>query len=271
MIKQNEMTTRWQALLALLRGNAPGGLAVALSGGVDSGLLAYAARQAGVSPLAAYTFRSELTPDEDIDGAAGLARLLGLDWQCLPVSVLSLPEVAANGRDRCYHCKRALFSLLRDEAARRGIARVADGSNADDMHVYRPGNRAAAELAVWQPLARAGLSKADIRSLAQRFGLPNHDRPASPCLASRFPYDTRLDAAALSRVSAGESFLRGLGFRELRLRAHGAIARIETPVHDLPRLLAQREPIAAHLRGLGFAYVTLDLDGLIPGRFDLQQ
>ena len=268
---QQSAEDKWRALLAKLASAKQQGAALALSGGVDSGLLAFACREAGLQPCRCYTFASELIPAQELAAAAALAAWLQLEWQQLELSVLQLPAVAQNRHDRCYHCKLAMYARLRQAAESRGLMLLADGVNADDLQTYRPGNRAAAECGVRHPLAEAGLRKAEIRLLARRFGLPNHDRPASPCLASRFPYDTPLCLPALQAVQAGEDFLHSLGFPALRLRAHGALARIEAPPAELARLLAWREPVCGRLRELGFSYITLDLEGLIYGRFDREQ
>lgn len=243
-------------------------MALAFSGGVDSSLLARAAQLAGVRPLLALTFITELTPAADGDSAARVAAELGLEQRIEQMPVLELAPVADNAPDRCYHCKLRLLRRLQELAQELGLGLTADGSNADDLGVYRPGLRAAAELGVAHPLAAVGLTKADIRALSRELGLSVAERPSSPCLASRFPYHTRLTGHKLAQVAAGEDFLRGLGFAALRLRCHDDLARIEVEPEQLPLLLAQRQPVVAGLRQLGFRHVSLDLAGLTSGSFD---
>ena len=258
----------WQRLLGCLNTVGKSGLALAFSGGVDSSLLALAAREAGLQPFFACTFVSPLLPESDLFSAQEIAAWLGVEHRLLAVDPLSLPAVAQNHRDRCYHCKKAMFQRLKAEASSAGIFTLADGSNREDLLEYRPGNQAGIEMGVVRPLALCGLGKREIRALAQEAGLPNANRTSSPCLASRFPYDTPLRTDALTRVDRGERYLRKLGFSSLRLRAHGDLARIEVLEAESGLLFAQKEQISAYLRELGFSYITLDLEGLIPGRFD---
>ena len=185
----------------------------------------------------------------------------------LHTNELDLPGYADNPTNRCYFCKDNLFTICDAEAARRGLAVVLDGANLDDLGDHRPGLQAAAEQGVRHLLVEAGLSKAEIRAASRQLGLTTWDRPASPCLSSRFPYGTRITAERLARVAAAERFLRGHGFRELRVRYHDRIARLEVPVQEMPRLLepAMREDIVRELRRLGFLYVALDLQGFRSG------
>ena len=161
--------------------------------------------------------------------------------------------MATNSRQRCYHCKKALYQAAWQAARQAGIAALADGVNADDLTTFRPGNQAAEELRVIHPLAEAGLSKEDIRLLAHQLELPNWQLPATPCLASRFPYHTQLTEAELRRVESAEQYLRQAGFSEFRLRVHG---------------LRYRETLLEQLRSLGYRYITLDLEPFASGSFD---
>ena len=172
-----------------------------------------------------------------------------------------------NPPNRCYFCKNELYSILRRVAAEEGMAVVADGSNADDVGDHRPGMRAARELGVRSPLMEAGMTKADIRALSKAFGLPTWDKPAQACLSSRFPYGDRITPEKIAQVEKAESLLRGLGFRQLRVRHHGAVARIEAPKEEVPRFVQEdvSRRVIAGVKAAGFTYVTIDLEGFRSG------
>ena len=180
---------------------------------------------------------------------------------------LGVEGFADNPPDRCYHCKRELFSVVARVAREHGIETVADGTNADDPGDWRPGLRAAEEMGVASPLREAGLTKADIRALSRELGLPTWQKPARACLASRFPYRHRITTEALRRVAAAEEFLADLGFRQYRVRHHGALARIEVAPEDIPRLAESdlRNRIVEAFKRIGYTYVTLDLEGYRTG------
>lgn len=240
---------------------------VAFSGGVDSSFLLRVAHDVLGDGVVAFTACSPAVPREDHETAIALARSLGVEHVVIETDELAIPEYAANPVNRCYFCKSHLFSLCFAEAERRGIAVVADGANADDLQDYRPGLVAAAERKVHHPLVEAGLCKAEVRELSRRLGLPTWDKPASPCLSSRFPYGTAITHTALQRVAAAETFLRALGFRECRVRYHDTLARIEVPLAELPRLLEPgvRESVVSRFREIGFLHVTVDLQGFRSG------
>jgi uncharacterized protein len=257
------------AKLAELRGSLaklPSAL-VAFSGGVDSTFLLCVAHEVLGERCVALTTVSATTPDEDVVEAKTLAAAIGATHVLVDTDELAIAGYAENPVNRCYFCKDNLFTICRAEATRRGLGAVLDGANLDDLADHRPGLVAAAEQGVAHPLVDAGLSKADIRAASRDLGLPTWDRPASPCLASRFPYGTRIDAERLQRVAAAERILRACGFRELRVRFHDQVARLEVPVAEMERFLdpATRETIVRELKALGFGYVTLDLQGFRSG------
>lgn len=249
---------------------ARGRVAVAFSGGVDSTFLLFAAREALGDDVLALTAVTALNPASESREAQELCARLGVRQIELRPDILAAEKVAKNPKDRCYHCKKALFTAFLEAAAAEGIACVAEGSNLDDLGDYRPGMRAIAELGVASPLREAQLSKAEIRALSREFGLPTWDKPSFACLASRIPYGERLTAEKLSRVERAEDFLRGLGFKQFRVRLHegGRLARIELLPEDIARLAGEetlRRTVTETLRGLGFSYVSLDLQGYRTG------
>jgi uncharacterized protein len=238
---------------------------VAYSGGVDSTLLAFAAHAVLGDRCCAVLATSDTYPENEAAGARLLAAQLGFRLIEVETCELADPKFIANGSDRCYHCKTELFGLLARVAGDRGLAHVADGSNADDLSDHRPGRRAARELSVVSPLAHVGLAKAEIRELAHELGLPNWDKPSMACFASRFPYGERITDDGLARVSSAEQSLRELGLSQFRVRAHGTVARIEIAPQELENAWAMRDRIAADVRRAGFAYASIDLDGYRTG------
>ena len=244
-----------------------GKVLVAFSGGVDSTLLLKTARDVLGRNVLAVIATSPTYPGREIRAARALARRLGVRTRVIHTEELLNPEFAANSPERCYHCKRELFSALREIAKGEGIGFVLDGANADDLSDFRPGSRAGRELGVRSPLQEAGLGKGEIRRLARALSLPTWDKPSLACLASRFPYHTRIEPEGLRRVGAAEEFLRRLGLRQLRVRDHGPVARIEVEAADLPKLTAPRVRgrLTRYFKKLGYTYVTLDLDGYRTG------
>ena len=245
-----------------------GSALIAYSGGVDSSfLLKVAALELAPERLLAVTACSETYPAHELEQAAALAAQLGVRHETMETSELAIPEFSDNPPNRCYHCKHELFGKLLDLARRRGLDWVCDGSNHDDLGDWRPGMQAARELGIRSPLQEAELTKTEIRALSRELGLPTWDKPSYACLASRFPYGRHITPHELQRVDAAESFLRGLGFRQVRVRHHGDVARIEVEPADIARLLdpALREHIQQHLRELGYTYVAADLRGYRSG------
>lgn len=240
---------------------------VAYSGGVDSAYLAYvAAGELGLRALAV-TGESPSYPDFQRQDALEVVRKFSIPHQFVNTEEIHDPNYQSNPSNRCYFCKHELFTKLSQLADERGFAFVCDGNNADDVGDYRPGRQAARELNVRSPLIEAGLTKAEIRALSERAGLPVWDRPASACLSSRIPYGMPVTIEKLSVIERGEAKLRLLGFQQMRVRHHGDVVRIEIAPDELPRALnvdmAQR--IAAAFKQLGFKFVTLDLEGYRTG------
>jgi uncharacterized protein len=240
---------------------------VAFSGGVDSAFLLRVAHEVLGDRCTALTTVSATTPAADLDDARRLAAEMGVTHVVVDADELAIPGYAANGPERCYLCKDHLYTVCRAEADRRGIAAILDGVNVDDLSDHRPGLRAAAEQRVRHPLVEAGFRKDDIRQASRELRLATWDRPASPCLSSRFPYGTTITGDGLRRVAAAEDALRAEGFRELRVRYHDRVARIELPLAEAGRLLEapRRERIVRALKEIGFDFVALDLQGFRSG------
>jgi uncharacterized protein len=261
-----ELAQKRDRLLQLLAGY--GSCAVAFSGGLDSAVLAKAAHLALGDRAVAVTGASASMAAGEADEARQLARQIGIRHETIATGELSLPAYQANQADRCYHCKTELFSQVQQVARRLGVAVVADGSNRDDQGDYRPGLRAVRERNVRSPLAECELSKPEIRGLAEFWGLPIWNKPATPCLSSRLAYGEQVTPERLAMVDGAERFLRDRGFQPLRVRYHrGEMARIEVAVEQLPRLMdpALRRETVNHLKSLGFKYVSVDLEGFRSG------
>ncbi|MDR1322656.1 MAG: ATP-dependent sacrificial sulfur transferase LarE [Gracilibacteraceae bacterium] len=244
-----------------------GSLAVAFSGGADSTYLLYTARAVLGPRVLAVTARSCSFPARELEAAAAFCAGAGIEHVICDSEELAIDGFAFNPPNRCYLCKNELFGKIWKIAAQRGIKYIADGSNLDDEGDYRPGLTAAAEQGVQSPLRRAGLTKADIRELSRRRGLPTWDKPSFACLASRFPYGEQITAERLRQIDLSEQFLLDLGFRQVRVRYHGGTARLETDeagfslLHDR----AIREKVYARLREIGFTYAAVDLLGYRSG------
>lgn len=261
-----EIAEKHDRLREILEGYAS--LAIAFSGGVDSAFLLKAAVDTlGAGRVASITARSANFAEWEHREAVAFARECGSRHVILDWDFLAVPEAAANVPERCYHCKRDLFSGALKIAREHGFEHLADGTNADDVGDYRPGSRAARELGVVSPLREARLGKADIRALLREMGVPLWSKPSFACLASRFPYGTRITAADLRRVEKAESHLLERGFRNVRVRHHGELARIELEPAERARLLGGElcAEIDAALRDLGYAYIAVDLRGYRTG------
>ena len=246
---------------------AMGSAAVAFSAGVDSTLLLKLAHEALGDNCLAITVRSVFCPPRESEEAIEFCRREGIRHIVETVDVLAVPGVRMNPPDRCYLCKRALFTRLGEIARSNGAAHLLEGSNMDDLGDYRPGLRAIEELHVESPLRDAGLTKAEIRALSKELGLPTWEKPSYACLASRVAYGEELTGEKLAMVDAAEEYLRSLGARQCRVRVHGTLARIEVEPEAIARLAAADTAceVDRTLRSLGFSYVALDLRGYRTG------
>ncbi len=246
---------------------APYGSAlVAFSGGVDSSLaLAIAARALPKEKVLAVTSNNETYLPSELDLAKNFAESLGVEHLIINTRELDNPDYARNPSNRCYFCKSTLYSDLEKLAGERDYGCIVDGANVDDEGDYRPGRQAAKELGVVSPLSQAGVSKEEVRRIANHLGLPMWDKPALACLSSRFPYGQEITPEKLRQVARAEEFLRSRGFRQVRVRHHGEIARLEVGQEEMERAFGMREDISAELRDAGFLYVTLDLSGYKSG------
>lgn len=245
---------------------------LAFSGGVDSSLLlkaAVAAASVTGKRVFAVTFDSRLHPSCDLEIAGRVAAELGGIHHVISVNELEQEAIRDNPVNRCYLCKKHLFETLKAFAEARGIRYILDGTNEDDMHVYRPGIRALKELGIISPLADLHITKAQVKALAASYGISVASRPSTPCMATRIPYNTRIDYDSLERIGRGEAYLRTVADGNVRLRLHGDIARVEVDPAAMGTILARRSEIAARLKELGFGYITLDLEGFRSGSMDL--
>lgn len=238
---------------------------VAFSGGVDSTLLLKIAHDCLGDGAIGVTAVSPSLPEHERNEAEQLARKIGARHEFIVSNEMNDPNYVANPINRCYFCKQEVGEQLFQFAQRKGFDFVIDGTNADDAGDHRPGRQAALEKGLRSPLLEVGLTKAEIRSLAKSFGLPNWDKPAAACLSSRIPYGSLITIEALSQIERAELLLRQMGFRQLRVRHHNQIARLEVEPDDFNTLLEQRDEIVTKFKKLGYDYVTLDLAGFRSG------
>jgi pyridinium-3,5-biscarboxylic acid mononucleotide sulfurtransferase len=243
---------------------------VAFSGGVDSTfLLRVCVDVLGRDNVLAFIGQSPTCPDREIEEGEKLASLIGADYLIRETTEMEDDNFIQNSRSRCYYCKSHLFRKAWEIAQEKGFQRVVEGSNLDDMDDFRPGRKACKEQNVRSPLLEAGLTKKEIRDLSKVLSLPTHDKPAFACLSSRIPYGVSIDEQALKKIERSEDFLRSLGIRQLRVRYHGTVARIEVLPEDFEKVITHRERISEALQACGFSYAVLDLQGYRTGSMNV--
>lgn len=272
ILLQNQISDRKARLEARMRKLAAGDICLAFSGGVDSSLLLKAAVDAAEETgkkVYAVTFDSRLHPACDLEIAGQVAKELGGIHQVIQIDELEQADIRMNPENRCYLCKRRLFSCLKEFAEERKITCILDGTNEDDLHVYRPGIQALGELGIISPLAELHITKAEVKALASMYGISVASRPSTPCMATRIPYGMELNYDILARIGEGEAFLREMFSGNVRLRLHKNVARIELDPECLEQAVMKREQVISRLKELGFSYVTLDLEGFRSGSMDL--
>lgn len=259
-------------LKALIEEYTSSDIMIAFSGGVDSGLLLKMACESAAlknNTVYAVTMHTMLHPKVDIETAKKVAAEVNAVHLIVNVNELNEAGILNNPVDRCYLCKRYLFEQIKLKAKELGVDTIIDGTNEDDLHVYRPGIKALKELGIKSPLAEAGLTKRDVRRLAGEYGISVQNRPSTPCLATRFPYGTLLSYEGMRRVEAAEEFIKELGVYNVRVRVHNELARIEIDKEELLRVLDNKNLITAYLKELGYTYITLDLEGFRSGSMDI--
>lgn len=244
---------------------------VAFSGGVDSSLLLKTACINAVkngTKVFAVTMHTTLHTMNEIESSKETAGEVGAEHLIISVDELKEAGIENNPVERCYLCKRYLFQKMKDKAESLGVKIILDGTNEDDLHMFRPGLKALKELEIKSPLAESDFSKTDVRKLAEEYGLSVSKKPSTPCLATRFPYGSRLSYEEMKKVEKGEDFLKNLGLYNVRLRIHNDIARIEVDKEDIVKIVVYKEAIISYLKELGYRYITLDLEGFRSGSMD---
>lgn len=267
MSNATELERKYQGLLENIRQHES--VLVAFSGGVDSTFLLYAVKDSGV-PYLSVTATSPTMPTHDREMTREMAREMEANHLEIQSGEMEDENFVQNPEDRCFYCKNDLFGRLTNLAGEKGYAVVADGSTTDDLGDYRPGFKAKKLHQVVSPIMESGLTKEDVRAISRIKAIKTWDKPASPCLSSRFPYGERIDEKGLRMVEQAEIKLRHLGFSFLRVRKQGDVARIEVPLEDFPRLMDDdlRQDIITHFKDLGFLYISLDLEGFQSGKLN---
>lgn len=277
---ERELEEKYGALKKQIESYLPEGVVVAFSGGVDSALLCRLACMAAGEKGRVYavTVQTRLHPSGDLEAARQAAEEFGALHKVLRIDELAESGIETNPVNRCYLCKKSIFRKIKELAEELGAGVILEGTNADDLHRYRPGIQALRELQIISPLAQNGLRKEEIRMLAAHLGIPVANRPSAPCLATRLPYGTKLNYELLERIDEGERYLRKLDFYNVRLRVHELteeadpekkwLARIEVDAEDIPRLLEHRKKVTDMVKQLGFHRVTVDLEGFRSGSMD---
>lgn len=261
------MQNKFLQLSEFFKSREKQGICLAFSGGIDSTLLLYLCK--GLENVQAVTFRSVFQTEEEIELCKQLASKYGVKHVIIDFNPLENSELAQNPKNRCYLCKKIFFSKLTDFAKSQNLEYIMDGTNFDDLHAFRPGLKALKELNISSPLAEFKITKQEIRMYAEEIGIEIAQKPSTPCLATRFPYGTRLDAEKINIVKQGENILKSFGFEANRLRLHDNIARIEIEKSRFNDFLARKDEIVQALKSTGITYITLDLEGLRSGSMDI--
>lgn len=259
------MLNKYINLEKFLKSKEKQGICLAFSGGIDSTLLLYMCKNMNIT---AVTFDSDFQSRDEILQTKELCCHFGVKQKIISIKTLKNPLLVNNPKDRCYHCKKLLFSELKKYAKENNLKYLIDGTNFDDLSVYRPGLQALKEMEISSPLAEFGITKSEIREYAKQIGIPNYEKPSMPCLATRFPYGTKLEANKISIAENGEKILKSLGFENNRFRIHGDIIRIEIPQDKFTLLLDKKNLLLHEVKKLGIKYITLDLEGLRSGSMD---
>lgn len=244
------------------------GAVIAFSGGVDSCVVAAAAKEALGKAAIAVTSDSKTFPLVELEHAKAFAREIGITHEIVTEDELRNPLFVKNPQDRCYHCRKGLVDALKSVADRYSITCIVDGANASDVGEHRPGMRAMKEADIKSPLLELGITKEAVRDIAEEFGLSASEKPATACLASRVPYGERITEEKLQRIELAENLLKDMGISQMRVRHHDITARIEVPQDEMPTVLENRTHIVEKFKALGFAYVTLDIEGYRSGSMD---
>ncbi|MGN0393879.1 MAG: ATP-dependent sacrificial sulfur transferase LarE [Coprococcus sp.] len=264
-----DLMNKYNLLCERLNEYTKSNIAVAFSGGVDSSLLlllAVNAANKNGNSVYAYTIATTLHPAKEISDAVSMAEQIGAVSRVIHVDELKEAGIENNPVNRCYLCKKCMFSKLKKDV---GNLVVLEGTNEDDMHVFRPGIKALKELGVISPLADVHLTKSEIRYLAKDFGIETADKPSAPCMATRFPYNTRLNKSQLEQVAAMEDYIRSIGLYNVRCRVHGNLVRIEVDYDAVDMIMKYRESIVEYIKMKGYRYVTVDMDGFHSGSWDI--
>ncbi len=260
------MTNNSQHLINELLQMGKQGICLAFSGGIDSSLLLYLCKDLKVT---AVTFKSVFQTDEEIKETINFCSNYDIKHKIIEFYPLKNKILCNNPKDRCYHCKKLFFSELKKFAQQNNVKYIIDGTNYDDIKTYRPGLKALKELEIISPFIKYQITKQQIREYAKELGLSNYDKPSSPCIATRFPYNTKLSEENILKVKKGEDILKKLGFTANRLRYHDNIARIEIDQTQFPNFIKKKNNIIMHLKKIGFEYITLDIEGLRSGSMDI--
>ena len=259
------MNNKFEDLSQFLAQKEKQGICLAFSGGIDSMLLLYLCRNLNAQ---AVTFKSIFQTEEEIDEAVNFAQKYGVKHGVIEFNPFENSSLRFNPENRCYLCKKMMFSQLKEYAKKEGLNYIADGTNFDDLKVFRPGLRAIEELGISSPFAQFEITKSEIREMAKISGIEDYLKPSNPCIATRFPYGEELSEDKIRKVKHGEKILKSFGFEENRLRFHKDIARIEIKPDKFQSFLEKREKIVKSLKSAGFKYITLDAEGLRRGSID---